>query len=360
MDSFKNISVRGRTNPAKMVNKKTVGFSAGRGRKGNILRSLDLISHELKPICRARNVLIKPNLVALENRCANTDVEAIEAVIESIRKTAPKCSITVGETGATAFYRGLSTDHVFEMYGYTELPKKYPNVTLTHFDSDEEFDSSPIRSIVGDTHLRITRRATGFDYKISLSIPKTHNFAGATFGIKNMAGLVYRRDMAMIHGMKGAVEVDAPKTILDRLPPGTISTARKLLPNGVMNLLFPRIPGYRKSVKMIHHNIVAFAERLWPDLVVLDGYECMEGDGPCNGTSVPMNLALASTDPLKADSLAARLIGFSPDEIGYLYYLHQKGFGDWSTENILGDDWRKHARRFRRHGTYYMQKLWRE
>lgn len=343
-----------------MENTKAVGLSAGRGRKENILRALEFIQRDLCPIRRARNILIKPNLVALENRCANTHVEAIEAVIEGIRTVAPKCSITVGETGATAFYRGLSTDHVFDMYGYSDLPKNFRNVTLTHFDTDKEFDSSPIRSIVGDTHLRITRRAAAFDYKISLSIPKTHNFAVATFGIKNMAGLVYRRDMAMIHGMKGGVEVDAPKTLLDRLPPGTVSTARKILPNRLMNLLFPRIPGYRKSVTMIHHNIVAFAERLWPDLVVLDGYECMEGDGPCNGNPVPMNHALASTDPLKADSLAARLIGFYPDEIGYLYYLHQNGRGDWSTSNILGDDWQRYVRKFKRHGTYYMQRLWRE
>ena len=47
----------------------------------------------------------------------------------------------------------------------------------THFDEDEDFLYSPILSVVGDTRLRITKRARDFDFKISLSIPKTHNLS---------------------------------------------------------------------------------------------------------------------------------------------------------------------------------------
>ena len=235
---------------------KKVALVHGENRKENIKKCLTLIREDLEPIKNAKNILIKPNLVALKPDFANTHVEATEAVIEFIRGIVPDTPITVGESSASAFYSRFSTAYVFKDFDYYRLEKKYNNVSLIHFDDDKEYIYSPILSIVGDTQLRITKRVEEFDYKISLSIPKTHNFAVATFGIKNMAGLIMRRDMAMIHGMKGGIEIDAPKTFLDKLPPGTVSKARRLLPNWLINFLFRQYPAYRKSVKMIHRNIV--------------------------------------------------------------------------------------------------------
>jgi uncharacterized protein (DUF362 family) len=344
-----------------MSNKRKVSVIRGDDRKENIKKCLTLIQDDLETIKNAKNILIKPNLVALKPDFANTNVEAIEAVIEFLREIVPGTRITVGESSATAFYRGLPTTRVFEDYHYYRLEKKYNDVTLTDFDNDGDVMESPIHSVVGDTHLRITKRIDEFDYKISLSIPKTHNFAVATFGIKNMAGLVLRQDMAMIHGMKGGIEVDAPKTLLDKLPPGTVSMARRILPNWLINFLFRQYPTYRRSVKMIHRNIVEFAKRTWPDLVVLDGFVCMEGDGPVDGSAVEMNVAIASADPLKADGVGARLIGFEPEDVGYLYYLqNEEKMGEYSLENLIGEDINKIKREFRRHGTYDIQCQWHE
>lgn len=343
------------------MNKKKAAVVRGENRKENIKKCLTLIREDMEPVKKAKNILIKPNLVALKPDFANTHVETIEAVIEFIRDIAPETPITVGEASASAFYNRLPTSGVFKDFDYYRLAKKYKNISLTDFDSDQDVIESPIHSVVGDTHLRITKRVEEFDYKISLAIPKTHNFAVATFGIKNMAGLVLRQDMAMIHGMKGGIEVDAPKTFLDKLPPGTVSKARRLLPNSLINFLFRQYPTYRKSVKMIHNNIVEIAKRTWPDLVVLDGYVCMEGDGPVDGTAVEMKTAIASTDPVKADGIGARLIGFEPEEIGYLYYLqNEEKMGEYSLENVVGDDIDKIKRKFKRHGTYDIQSQWRE
>ena len=331
----------------------------GENRKENIKKCLALIREDLQNIRDAKNILIKPNLVALKPDFANTHVEAIEAVIEFIRTIAPETPITVGESSATAFYNKLPTTQVFKNFDYYRLEKKYSNVSLTHFDDDKEHIQSPILSIVGDTSLRITKRIEHYDYKISLAIPKTHNFAIATFGIKNMAGLVMRQDMAMIHGMKGGIEIDAPKTFLDKLPAGTVSKARRALPGWLINFLFKQYPAYRKSVKMIHRNIVEFAKRTWPDLVVLDGFVCMEGNGPVDGSAVLKKTAIASADPLKADGVAARLIGFEPEEIGYLYYLrNEEHKGEYSLENLVGDDLNKLRKKIKRHGTYDIQRQW--
>jgi hypothetical protein len=72
-----------------------------------------------------------------------------------------------------------------------------------------------------------------------------------------------------------------------------------------------------------------------------------------------MNFAIASADPLKADSLGARLMGFEPEEIGYLYYLAMEGLGDMSLDNLVGDDWHGLVRKFKRHGVYDIQRQWR-
>lgn len=338
---------------------KKAALVSGEDRKKNIRKCLGLIREDLEPIKKAKNILIKPNLVALEPAYANTHVEAIEAVIECVREIVPQTPITVGESAASAFYRGLPTTKVFEDYDYYRLEEKYTAVSLTHFDDDEEYIYSPIQSIVGDNQLRITKRAQEYDYKISLAIPKTHNFAIATFGIKNMAGLVMRQDMAMIHGMKGGVEVDAPKTLLDKLPPGTVSRLRRALPNWLINLMFRQYPSYRKSVKMIHVNIKEYAKIIWPDLVVLDGFVCMEGDGPVDGEPVDLKVAIASADALKADGVAARLIGLEPEDIGYLFYLQNENLGEYSLENLVGDDLAPLRRKFKRHGTYDIQSQWR-
>ena len=111
-----------------MINKKKAAIVKGDDRKENITKCLTLIAEDLDGIRRARNILIKPNLVALQPDFANTNVEAIEAVIEFIRERVPDTPITVGESSASAFYRGLSTTEVFKDYDYYRLEKKYENV----------------------------------------------------------------------------------------------------------------------------------------------------------------------------------------------------------------------------------------
>src|SRR4030065_447326 len=97
----------------------------GENRKENIKECLTLIREDLEPIKDAKNILIKPNLVALKPDFANTHVEATETVIEFIRGIVPDTPITVGESSATAFYNRFSTTYVFKDFDYYRLDKKY-------------------------------------------------------------------------------------------------------------------------------------------------------------------------------------------------------------------------------------------
>ncbi len=109
---------------------------------------------------------------------------------------------------------------------------------------------------------------------------------------------------------------------------------------------------------MIHKNIAAMAREVWPDLVVLDGLYGMEGKGPGNGDLVRMNLAIASTDPVKADALGARVMGINPEDIGYLYYLHEEGLGDLSLKGLVGERPEEAAMSLKMHPNYDIQIQW--
>ena len=341
-----------------MKNAKKVSLVKGQDRKLNVLKALELIAPDLENIIHAQNVLIKPNLTDIKKQLANTHVEAVEGVIEFLQAHFQGKNITVGESSGSAYYRRMRTEEVFRTFNYDRLETKYRNVKLESFDNCEEYIQVPIKTAVGVTHLRVAKRSRDFDFKISVAPLKTHNFAVATLGIKNMAGFVKPQDMSTIHGMKGGIEADAPRTILDKLPRGTISYMRRNLPNSVVNYMFRHFKTYLKAVKVINWNILAFSRVVWPDLVVLDGMTGMEGDGPIDGTPVELGLAIASADALKADGIGARVMGIGPENIGYLFYMQQEGLGDYSTDGLIGEEIRDVRKTFRLHGCYEVQKEW--
>ena len=86
----------------------------------------------------------------------------------------------------------------------------------------------------------------------------------------------------------------------------------------------------------------------------------MEGRGLTAGKTVNLNFAVASTDFIAADSVGARIMGFAPEEIGYLHHAIINGLGEGSLERIsvLGDPIESCRRPFEPHLTYARQKTW--
>ncbi len=88
----------------------------------------------------------------------------------------------------------------------------------------------------------------------------------------------------------------------------------------------------------------------------------MEGDGPMDGDPIDWGVAIASQDPVAADCLAARLMGFDIQDIGYLWYCYRKGLGagELSQMEILGADPQDCHRRFQPPPSYQAQRNWRD
>ena len=341
---------------------KLVSLVKGAERKQNIKSALGYIMQDLEKALRGkRNILLKPNLVGLQPTIANTHVDAASAVIEFLQENIAdfgKMQITIAEGSGDAHYAGLSTLDVFKNCGFYALQEKFRNVKLEAVDEWQEWRELPIRTISGSGNIRVPSDFGRFDFIISLAIPKTHDTAIATLALKNMMGLVHQGDKALVHGIKTPYPEMQRRRFVEYIPMPVLLLIKRLAPNASKNYMI-KSGIYERSVKAIHHNIAEFAKALWPDLAILDAFECMEGNGPADGSAVQMNCAIASCDALKADALGARLMGLNPDDIGYLHYL-QEG-GDISPEGLVGNaKLGECARAFKMHSTYGIQRRWRE
>ncbi len=335
----------------------------GEDRSGNISRALELIRRDLDTITDKKRILIKPNLLSPDDASGNTDVEAVRSIIQFLAKNFDNFDekeVVIFEGSAGAFYEGGNTRKVFERFGYTELEREFNNVKLECIEDFSEYVPMEIVTLGGAVTIDVVRHVVeDFDYRISVNLPKTHGYAIATFGIKNMVGAVKQCDKSMIHGVKTTgSNGSGSRTIFDYAPTWAISFLRRRA-MGLVDVVIRYVPSYRKGVKLIHRNIATMARLVWPDLVVLDGLYGMEGNGPVDGNLVRMNMAIASTDPVKADALGARLMGIDPEDIGYLHYLHEDGMGDMSLDGLVGERPEELTTHLKMHPTYDVQVQWR-
>ena len=75
-------------------------------------------------------------------------------------------------------------------------------------------------------------------------------------------------------------------------------------------------------------------QHLHIDLGVLDGFEGMQGSGPLNGEPVPHKIAIAGTAYLSVDRVGPEVMGVDFDDIRFLNYLWDQGFGEGEFCNI--------------------------
>ncbi|MFX0081726.1 MAG: DUF362 domain-containing protein [Candidatus Hodarchaeota archaeon] len=71
-----------------------------------------------------------------------------------------------------------------------------------------------------------------------------------------------------------------------------------------------------------------------PQLTVIDGFLCQEGDGPTQGDVVKLDLILAGYDGVALDTAVCKIIGFDPKDVLYLAKAEKKGLGTTNLENV--------------------------
>lgn len=329
-----------------------VSLVKGNNRRENIKKSLELIKDDiLLSLKDKKSILIKPNLTALKDfPMANTDKAVVDEIISFLNANFDSLTIVLSEASGSAFYNNISTRQVFEDFGYFELVEKYNNVTIEHMEQYSNFFKVKVKTCHDEGFVEVASRVNDFDAIISVGIPKMHNYALATFGIKNMMGMVKSECMSRIHGLR-TFDSNGP-SVFNHIPTSIISRMRRLFP-GLTDWLVTRSGEYKKGVKIIHDNIFQVIGRMYPDIVVLDGYYSMEGSGPVDGKGVKTEFAIASTDALKADALGARCIGLDPDRIPYMNLFKDRG--DSSLEGLCGEKVETVQRRLKRHPAFHIQ-----
>ncbi len=100
--------------------------------------------------------------------------------------------------------------------------------------------------------------------------------------------------------------------------------------------------GHPKMNKGIHNNLHGFiramAQKITIDLSIVSANPVMVGTGPAGGIPVHTGIVFCGTDPVAVDTIGARLLGFKPQAVYYLYDCinNNIGVGEIEQMNIKG------------------------
>jgi uncharacterized protein (DUF362 family) len=98
------------------------------------------------------------------------------------------------------------------------------------------------------------------------------------------------------------------------------------------------VHGYPKKSLGIHEDlhgfIYAMASQIPIDLAIVSLNPAMIGTGPSKGVPVHSGLVVAGLDAVAVDTICARLLGFRPQAISYLFKLIKDGIGQGNMDNI--------------------------
>jgi len=245
-------------------------------------------------------VLIKPNCHGPHppEDHITVDPRLVAAVVKICKKAKPK-EVIVGEDSSLG-----GTMLSFEVSGIKDAVERAGVDRLVDFETDE-FVSMEIPQ--GKILKRIDRPKTlaTCDVLISMPVIKTHHGTKMTGSLKNMMGSLSRAGKNFIH------QIGLYEAIAD------INKARR------------------------------------PDLVVADMIVAMEGMGPIAGRTVvvqpdgtraiweivggvlvPLDLVIASKDPVASDATCARIMKFDPEEVDHLRFAYEHGLGNIKADQI--------------------------
>lgn len=329
-----------------------VALVKGSDRYHNLRRALELIAEDVR-LEGARNILLKPNLISVSRQEACTHRDALRAVLDFLGERT-RATIIVGEGSGTG---SGDTGEGFRHFGYLELARDYP-VRFVDLNRDETVAIELWDHRLRPRRLRLARTVVEADFRISLALPKTHTCVTFTGAIKNMAmgSLVRRKPPWFVYSLVSLVSLGNRRVVHwapDSFRVDSLSQlGARLMGNDKVQV--------HQGYPVLNLNLFRLAQRTWPHLAVIDGFQGMEGEGPEHGEPVEWGIAIASADALAADCLAVHLMGFDPDRIGYLHYCHRAGLGqgDSALMEVVGESPQACARLFKPPPAYPAQLNW--
>jgi uncharacterized protein (DUF362 family) len=228
--------------------------------------------------------IIKPNICArvVKTGFAVTDVKVVEALINLVLKEDRNLSIKIVESGSESKF----ADEAFEKFGYKRLEEK---MRKSGFDvSLVNLSHSPTAPVKLDglyfKDPELPNLITGSKYFVSVAVAKTHYLTFITGTLKNLFGLLPRKDQSFYHASINEVIVD-----LNRL--------------------------------------------VRPDLCIVDARVGLEGwEGP---KTRRLNAFILGRKSVSVDATMARVMGFKAERIRHVVEAEKYGLGSLNPK-ILG------------------------
>ena len=222
----------------------------------------------LKPGAR---VLIKPNLVGLDDQYPMslygvfTTSRLVQDMVVLLKEWGVE-NITIGEGSTRGKNFGVSTQGIYEFFGYPLLKERYGVHLVDLFEGPFQ------KTDFGEFQLEISTPALETDFLINMPALKTHNQAVLSLGLKNLKGCLSIKSRKFCHSAAGTLD----------------------------------------------HYLSLFVEKLRPALTVIDGIYGLEKGPFFVGKAVRMDALVASKNPLAADVTGAALIGIDAADVPHL------------------------------------------
>lgn len=253
-----------------------------------IAEALDAIA--LEPIVAGRIVAVKPNdtWASKDDRNGITQPDTLRAVLRAIKAHRPRQLIVSGGSGAA------QTDEVFRLGGLMEVIE---SEGATFFDHNRppfvsvDLEYAPRQDVAGPQRsVMVNPRILEYEALVAVNQLKLHETATVTLALKNIA-----------MSFPAADYYGHPRSTQEH-----------------KNWFFADM----------HSFIAAMAKRFPIDLAVTVGHPAMIGTGPLGGHVVETGLVIASADPLAADVVGARLLGFKPQAVRHLWEASRLEVGE--------------------------------
>ena len=302
--------------PGPVTARSRIALTTGDDRVDNVFRGLKEFREEVARAIGTRTVVIKPNNVAIEIPLCATHAGCLEGILEFLKSIGKLGQTVIAESAAN----GPTLDG-FGNYGYDKVAARY-GVKMIDLDQQpfewvHVFDQTDFRPHAARMSRLLLDPKT---FIISATRMKTHDRIVATLSLKNVVFGAPLKDLGFRWGKARKPGIKNDKPIV-----------------------------HGGGARAINYNLFDLARRMHPHLSVLDGFQGMEGNGPCFGTPVDHRVCVAGTDWLAADRVAVALMGIDLGKIGYLSYCIEAGLGQGDLERIdvIGEPIARHVKTYR-------------
>lgn len=250
----------------------------------------------LQGLVSGKRVAVKPNdtWASATDITGVTQPDTLRAVLRAIKRFGPRELVVSGGAGAA------ETDEVFRIAGLMDVVREEGAEFFDHNRPPFEavtLEYLPEADVAGpQKNVMVNPRVLQYHTVIALNQLKLHETATVTLALKNIAMSFPAADYY-----------------------GHPRSERRH-----ENWFFDDM-----------HSFIAVMARRFPiHLAITAGHPAMIGTGPLGGHAVETGIVIASTDPLAADVVGARLLGFTVQGVRHLWEADRLGIGESNTDRM--------------------------